>query len=157
MGTNPYIVRADAKGDIYVTHQGDFALDKGGLQRIDKNTNAITAVNTGDLIANCNFTILGNDLYFFGRTYNADYSTNNSLGIFNIETQQVTPIVTDGTTFDTVYGIGVNPTSGDVFISNTNYQDDGEVYVFGADGVKKKTINVGINANAFVFNRPSNE
>ncbi|GHT56825.1 hypothetical protein AGMMS49982_23860 [Bacteroidia bacterium] len=152
VGTNPYIVRADAKGDIYVTHQGDFALDKGGLQRIDKSTNAVTDVNTGDLVANCNFTILGNDLYFFGRTYNADYSTNNSLGIFNIENQQVTPIITDGTTFDTVYGIGVNPTTGDVFISNTNYADDGEVYVFGTDGVKKKTIPVGINANAFVFN-----
>ncbi|MDR0834307.1 MAG: PQQ-binding-like beta-propeller repeat protein [Candidatus Symbiothrix sp.] len=158
VGTNPYIVRADAQGDIYFTHQGNFGVDNGGMQRIrTKQNNEVVNVNTGTYLANRNFTIVESDLYFFGVTAEYPIPTNIYLGWFNTLVEKsgaaiVLPIIKDNTKIDIPYGIGVNPATRDVFIANTNYQDDGEVFVFGSNGVKKTIIPVGINANNFVFN-----
>jgi hypothetical protein len=60
-------------------------------------------------------------------------------------------LITDGASIRTAYGIGVNEKTKEVYISDTDYMNPGMVYVFGPDGKKKSTMNVGVNACKFVF------
>ncbi|MDR2057763.1 MAG: hypothetical protein LBP83_05690 [Dysgonamonadaceae bacterium] len=151
VGLNPYIVKADPYGDIYLTYLGNFNDISGGFQRVNTFTNEVTDIN---IPANQQFTIVDDLLYYFGITYNADYTTNCSFGIFNVKTE--TPVtnqfIADGTIINTAYGIGVDPDNKDVYIADTNYSNPGTVVIFGQDGKKKKTLNVGINACQFIFN-----
>jgi hypothetical protein len=70
-----------------------------------------------------------------------------------VKTEQIVPgeIITDGTKINTAYTIGVDPESKDVYISDTNYFTPDKVYIFGSNGVLKKTFEVGISACKFVF------
>jgi hypothetical protein len=60
-------------------------------------------------------------------------------------------IISDGTKINTAFAIGVDPDSKDVYISDTNYSTPDKVYIFGSNGVLKKTIEVGISDCKFVF------
>ncbi|MDR3218047.1 MAG: hypothetical protein LBU22_03565 [Dysgonamonadaceae bacterium] len=150
VGINPYIIRADKYGDLYLTYQGDFGEDTGGMQRIDTKTGSVTQLA---ISANRNFVIDDDLLYFFGVTYNADYSVNGSFGVFDVKTETLTAnsIISDGTKIDIPYGIGVNPQTKDVYIADTDYATPGTIYIFGQDGKNKKSIRTGINPNTFVF------
>ncbi|MDR0863520.1 MAG: hypothetical protein LBO74_01135 [Candidatus Symbiothrix sp.] len=151
VGLNPYIVRADKYGDLYLSYQGNFSDNIGGLQRIDTKTNTVTNIT---IPANRNFTIVDDLLYYFGITYNPDYSANCSFGVYNVKTETPTsdPVISDGTKISIAYGIGVNPLTKDVYISDTDYVSPGIISVFGPDGKKKETFRVGVSANNFVFN-----
>jgi len=150
VGLNPNIVHADSYGNVYLTYREDNFTTFGGLQKIDTKTNIVTDI---PILANQNFVITGDSLYFFGVTYNADYSANNTIGIYNIKTGQLVTdqFITDDTKINTAYGIGVDERNNDVYISDTDYSSPGKVYIFGTDGKKKKTLNVGISACKFVF------
>jgi WD40 repeat protein len=150
VGLNPNAVHADSYGNVYLTYLGNYVDVPGGFQRIDPKTNAITNIS---ISANEDFVITGDSLYFYGVTYNPDYSANNTFGIYNVKTGQLVTnqLITDGTTIHTAYGLGVNAKTGDVYISDTDYSNPGTVYVFGPDGKKKNTLNVGINACWVVF------
>jgi len=152
VGLNPNVVQADSYGNVYLTYKGNYDDNLGGFQKIDTKTNTVSNVS---ISANQNFTIIGDSLYFYGVTYNSDpdRTTNNTFGIYNVKTgQSVTnKIITDGTKITTPYGIGVNPKTKDVYISDTDYTNPCTVYVFGDDGKKKNTLNVGFYACKFVF------
>ena len=150
VGVNPSIVHADSYGNVYLTYLGNYDDIPGGFQRIDTKTNTVTDIS---IPANQDFTIAGDSLYFYGVTYNPDYSTNNTFGIYNVKTGQLVTdqLITDGTKINTPYGIGVNTENGDIYISDTDYKNPGTIYVFGSDGKKKNTLSVGMNACRFVF------
>ncbi|MDR2682374.1 MAG: YncE family protein [Dysgonamonadaceae bacterium] len=149
VGHNPYIVRADQDNNrIYLTYQGDYGDDKGGIQEINPQNGAVTKL---PIFANRNFTIVDGRLYYFGITYNADHSANCTFGVYNLKTKENKSIISDETEISIAYGIGVNPLTKDVYISDTDYTNTGFFYVFGTDGNKKGRINAGISPNNFVF------
>ena len=150
VGLNPNFVHADSYGNVYLTFWGNYFDIPGGFQQIDTKTKTVTDIS---ISANQDFVIMGDSLYFFGVTYDEDWNTSSSFGIYNVKAGQLVHdhIITDGTTINTAYGIGVNPETQDVYISDTDYSNRGIVYVFGPDGKKKNTLNVGINACRFVF------
>jgi YVTN family beta-propeller protein len=151
VGLNPNCVMADAYGDIYLSYRGNNADIPGGMQKVDTKT-AVVSDLTG-VSANQNFTIVDDVLYYFNVVYNADYTTNCTFGRYNVKTEQKIPgeIISDGTKINTAYAIGVDPESKDIYISDTNYTTPDKVYIFGSNGVFKKTIEVGISACKFVF------
>ena len=150
VGLNPNVVRADSYGNVYLTYIGNYDDVSGGFQRIDTKTNTVINIPVS---ANQDFVITGDSLYFYGVTYNPDYSANCTFGIYNVKMEQLVTaqLITDGTKINTAYGIGVDKKTKDVYISDTDYSNPGVVYIFGADGKKKNTLNVGVNACRFVF------
>jgi len=150
VGLNPNFVHADSYGNVYLSYRGNYYDIPDGFQRIDTKTNTVTDIS---IPANQDFTIIGDSLYFYGVTYNPDFSTKNSFGIFNVKTGQLITekLISDGTLIRTPYGIGVDPKTKDVYISDTDYSNPGIIHIFGPDGKKKKTLIVGINACKFVF------
>jgi YVTN family beta-propeller protein len=150
VGLNPLNVHADSYGNVYLAYRGNYDDIPGGFQRIDTRTNTVANVS---IAANQDFIISGDSLYFYGVTYNPDYSTNNTFGIYNVKTEKLVTdrFITDGTSIGIPYGIGVNPDTKEVFISDTDYSNPGNVFIFGTDGKKKNTLKAGINACKFVF------
>ena len=150
VGLNPINVHADSYGNVFLSFRGNYEDIPGGFQRIDTRTNTVSDVA---ISANQDFTIKGDSLYFYGVTYNADFSTNNTFGIYNVKSGQLVTnkLITDGTIIGIPYGIGVNPSTNDVYISDTDYSNPCTVHVLGQDGKKKNSIQVGINACKFVF------
>jgi len=151
VGLNPCFLHADSYGNVYLAYRGNYFDIPDGFQRIDTKTNEVKDIS---ISANQDFTISGDSLYFYGITYNPDWSTSCTFGIYNVKTGQLVTdrIITDGTIINTAYGIGVNEKTKDVYISDTDYSNPGTVYIFGEDGKKKNTLNdVGVNACKFVF------
>ncbi|GHT40992.1 hypothetical protein FACS189437_07350 [Bacteroidia bacterium] len=154
---NPYIVKADHYGYIYLTTQGNFGygdpVDLGHLQKINTQTDKVEDI---DIPANQKFEIAGDLLYFYGVFTN--YATEEfppaNFGVYNIGTEKLTSnsIISDGTVITNPYAIAVNPKTQDVYISNSKYSLPGDVLVFGTDGKLKNTIHAGVSANTFVFN-----
>jgi len=151
VGLNPNCVMADSSGDIYLSYKGNYIDISCGMQKIDTKTDAVTdltGVSSGQ-----NFTIVDDILYYFDVTYNLDGTANSTFGRYNVKTGQKVSgaIISDRTKINAAGAIGVDPDSKDIYISDTNYSTPDKVYIFGSDGVLKKTIEVGILACKFVF------
>lgn len=143
---NPYYLQADASGYLYVSSQDVWSADfstivsSGKLQRIDTNDgNRVEDVRESMVLK---YVLAGNDCYYF------DYS---GVGVLNLTTKESKEFITDGTQIGTPYGIGLDPVSKELYLSGTDYQNPGKVYVFGQDGKKKQAYSVGINPNGFAF------
>jgi YVTN family beta-propeller protein len=147
VGLNPNGVAADARGDIYLSHKGNYVDIPSGMKKIDARTGELT--DLAGVASGENFTIADDMLYYFNVAYTSE-GTVCTFGRYNISTGQKAPeeIITDGTKINTAFAIGVDPDSRDVYISDTNPH---KVYIFDADGRLKKTIDAGVFACKFIF------
>jgi hypothetical protein len=152
VGVNPYMVKADKYGNIYVTYRGDYQNPSvpSGIQKVDTKSHAVSNL---PVPANQKFDIAGDLLYFYNVVYDDNWNPSGSFGVYDIKKAVLTsnPVVSDGTVIASPYALGVNPKTNDVYISDWAYPNKAKVYVFGADGHKKATWDVGIGANTFVF------
>jgi DNA-binding beta-propeller fold protein YncE len=150
VGLNPYIIKPDGLGDLYLSYQGNYNDIPGGFQRIDAQTGKVYDI--GDHPKQ-NFTILDNLIYYYDVTYFPDFSTNISFGLYDVDREVFLsqPLISDGTAINTPYGIGVNPYTKEVYISDTDYKNPGIIHIFGPVGKKIKDLNAGINPNRFAF------
>ncbi|GHT53421.1 hypothetical protein FACS189446_0800 [Bacteroidia bacterium] len=151
VGLNPNYMAADDYGNIYLSYRGNYGDIPSGMQKIDTKTDVTTHL-TG-VSCGASFTIVDDVLYYFDVTYNTDNSTNSTFGRYDIKNGRKVPgeVITDGTKINTAFAIGVDPENKDVYISDTDNTTPDKVYIFGANGVRKKTIEVGISACKFVF------
>lgn len=150
--SNPRGVYADQYGDVYVLSTGNYEDVAPAMAIIDSKTDAVTKTFA-------NFTasamaINGDLAYIAGSDYDAAYNSVSFVKVFNVKTETVTSekFITDKTEIQTPYGINVNTVSGDVFVTDAkDYTTNGTVFCFGSNGVKKYTLNTGINPNTVVF------
>ena len=145
---NPTRMAADSQGDVYVVSNGNYGDVPMTFQRINSQTDEV--VQTFDF-AVTNFAISGNFCYL----YHYDYSTNEySVKVMDVLTEQIVKeqFITDGTTLTAPYGIAVNPSNGDVYLTDAyQYTTNGDVVCFGADGHKKFSFEAGICPSCIVF------
>ncbi len=149
---NPGAIHADADGNVYLVTRGryDEALADYDcrLHRIDSQTDEVAADYGLPAI---DFCISGHRAYLYA------YAEGGGGGITVIDTRTGEAIdpsfVKDGTAFVHIYGLAVNPASGDLYVCDAmNYTVNGLVHCFGADGRRKFTLDAkGINPNSIVF------
>jgi len=145
VGSNPYKIKADSYGYVYVISRGDYKSERAVWQCVDCRTDQVVATYQ---LAVTNFDIFGDYAYL----YSYDSSTKESwIKVFNLKSRTVVreSFILDGTVITTPYGLNVNPYNGDVFITDAgNYVSSGDVYCFSSDGVLKYRIaNVGVSPN----------
>jgi hypothetical protein len=150
VGVNPYYVKADKYGNVYLTCQGDYSGPSvpSGIQKLDTQTGTVTDLN---IAANQKFALLDDMLYFYNVAYDEYWTPSGTLGAYNLQTGTSGPVVSDGTVIDFPYAIQVNPKTGEVYVSHALYPDKSRVYVFGTDGKKKTDFETGVGSNSFVF------
>lgn len=151
VGVNPYIVKADKRGNIYLTYQGDFFSNlPGGIQKLNTATGEVTTL---DIPANQKFDLAGDLLYFYSLVYDENFNPVCTFGVYDTVKGERTsdPVISDGTPMKSPNGIGVHPQTREVYIADSDFPNKSRVYVFGTDGKKVRDFEAGIGANLFVF------
>lgn len=139
-------VRADKRGNLWVSSRGDHHSESSQLFFIDSKTQEVT--DTVSVMVNSMWMdddllyVVGNGFSYITGDWTASYS------IIDTNTRKVvaTQIVTDGTEkeFETPYGIMVHPTTKDIYITDAgDYVTPGVLYCFDKDGKKKWDVRTG--------------
>ncbi len=153
---NPDRLIADSQGDVYVISNGNYGYETPAiyytLQRIEAGTDKVTAI-TG--YTPQKMAIYNDQLYFY--SFDSDYSTymasNKKFVQYNAATESVVNenFITNDPTSKLLYSLDVDPKNGDIYMSETDFKNDGKMYVFTNDGVSKSTFAVGLNASKTIF------
>lgn len=150
VGKNPVNIFADSQGDIYVATS---AIWQGWTKVVDasfKKINVSTEnVETIENIYPNKLTYVNDKAYIIIDDYSQSLVTvfdclNEKIAIQNF--------ITDGTKIPTPYNISVDAFSGDVFLTETDYTNPGNVHCFDKNGKLKYSLKaVGINPTFVAF------
>lgn len=148
VGHNPFRIKADGLGYVYVVCRGNYKDEKPEWVCIDSRSGKV--IDTYGLEV-MNFDIYGD--YAF--VYNYDRKTGNSwIKVFNLRTRSIEreSFITDGTQIITPYGIIADQDNGDIYITDAgDYVTTGKVFCFDESGkLKYKVSNAGISPNSVV-------
>lgn len=143
---NLHRVRADKRGNLWVTSRGDYFKEPSQIYFIDKDKGEVT-----DTIATAASSMWmdGDNLYVLSSAFS--YVTGGWEVNYNIiDTQTKTVVVknfiTDGTDkyIEMPYGIMVHPETKDIYITDAgNYVTPGVLYCFDKNGKKKWDVRTG--------------
>ncbi|AYD47836.1 DUF5074 domain-containing protein [Arachidicoccus soli] len=145
VGLNPNYVVADSKGNIYVSTFGNYSTILPRIYKIDASSNTITD-SSNTVNATGKMVIYDDNLYLEGTSVTT-LSTTNLHG---------TPsnFITDNTIFKSPYGLDIDPSNGDVYVSDAiDYVAPGMEYCFDNTGKLKFSFSVapGVNPYKVVF------
>ena len=81
-------------------------------------------------------------------------TADNKIAMFDAKTQTLTRanFITDGTTITTPFGVAVDGTTGEVFVTDaTDYTSNGILYAFDKTGKKEYQLTVGVCPGKIAF------
>lgn len=148
VGTNPYLLRADMYGDVYLATRGNYNDIPATFQRIDSQTDEVVQDFNLPVV---NFAISGQKAYLYYYNFNTQASW---IKVMDISTETIIneAFISDGTVIQIPYAIGVNEENQDVYIADAcQFTVNGDLYCFDRDGKKKFSVEVGMNPSALVF------
>ena len=150
VGINPGTIHSDNEGDVYVVTRGNYGSEEYKFQRISSVTDSL--IDSYNDIKALGFTIHNDTAYI----YNYDFSSTNSwIKVFDCKHEKLISeqFITDGTLIKTPYSIEVNPTNGDVYISDAfQFTILGDVLCFDRNGkLKFRLKEIGLNPNKIIF------
>ena len=139
-------IKADKRGNLWVSSRGDYKNLPSRLFFIDKDLQQVT--DTIEVAAS-NYWIDDDLLYVYGTEYS--HHTQDwdiSYNVIDTKTHKIIKqnIITDGTDkqIEKPYGIMVDPETKDIYITDAgNYVTPGILYCFDKDGKKKWSVRAG--------------
>lgn len=143
---NLHHIRADKRGNLWVTSRGDYKQLPSRLYFIDKDQQKVTETLP---IAASNFYLDGDSLYIYSTEWSyITYSNVITYGIVNTRTREIVSraFITDGTDkeIEIPYGIMVHPVTKDIYVTDAgNYVSPGILYCFSKEGKKKWSVRTG--------------
>ena len=143
---NLHRVRADKRGNLWVTSRGDYYTQPSKLYKVDTATD--TLKDSLD-IAVSHFWLDGDSLYIYGVEWSyITMSNTTTYGIVDVAKKEIVSrnFITDGTekNIRIPYGIMVNPISKDIYVTDArNYVSPGTLYCFDRNGVLKWSVRTG--------------
>jgi len=98
------------------------------------------------------FDIANNTLYLYQTTYDAQGRPAAVFYKVDLATLQATPILQQhATDLQYAYGINIDPASGNLYICNSPYNANADLYTFQPDGTLVRKVEGGILASKVVF------
>ncbi|MDR2843719.1 MAG: hypothetical protein LBV57_03635 [Candidatus Symbiothrix sp.] len=150
VGLNPYILKADPSGNVYLTYQGNFFDIEGGFQKIDTTNDSVQDLGHAP---KQDFVIADGFIYYYDVDYTLVSTGKGSYGKYDLATGTHLPLqIEESAIVNTPYGIGVNPGNQDIYIADANWMNPGNVTIFNKDGAKIRTLSqTGMNPCKFAF------
>ena len=150
VGLNPYILRSDESGSIYLTYQGNFTtVFPGGFQKIntaDYSVQNLAASPKQDFVIENGFA------YYFDVVYTLESTTDITYGKYDLSGKTVSSLISDTDAIRNIpFGIGINPYTKDIYIADSDWMNPGKVHIFDSNGKKINELNAGINPCKFAF------
>ncbi len=150
VGVNPFRLKADRFGFLWLTTRGDYMTEKAKLHVF--GTNPLERVETFDIPVT-DFSIRGDSLFY----YSFDYNTNQTeYGIIDIKNRKKinSSLITDGTDAEiqVPYAIAVNPYNGCIYLTDAkNYVSSGMLHCYDRDGKRLWSVKTGDIPAHFAF------
>jgi len=150
VGHNPYTLKANSRGQLYVVTRGNYGVQGYRLHRIDTATDTYQEEVEG--LHPLNFTLRNDTLWMYSYNFTTG---SNDFQQYDSRTGQVLTnnFITDATPVRIPYGISAHPHSGDIFLVDTpfGFSTRGDVLCFSVDGkLKYRLKSVGVNPNKVV-------
>ena len=159
---NLHRIRKDAYGRLWVSSRGDEASIPSRLFVLErKEPTSYEMIVTDTLDIPCSDMFMsGDSLYFYSLAWSDQLERNViAYGIVDVRTKQLITdsFITDGTETDIEkpYGVAVNPTNGDIYVTDgKNYVSSGTVHCYTREGKRKWSMRAGdIPAHMVFLNR----
>ena len=152
VGPNPVNVAANTAGDIYVGNYGIYGGVAPQIYVIAGSTNTLKMKL--DTSLQYSHLRIYNDVAYL---YN-NYGGTGTCKLLDTKTNTVSrnEFITDGTTVTNPYGVNIDETSGDVYITDSkDFSSSGVVFCFDKTGKKKFSFSTspGISPNTVAFLR----
>ena len=131
---NPAILAADSKGNVYLISKGNYGDVPATLQRIDAQTQEVTVINE---VSGATYMKMYNDkLYIICSQYDSNWNQTANCIVYDAVNEKVIvdKFITDGTDINSAYSISVEPVTGNVYISMSDYRNTGDMYIFSPQG-----------------------
>ena len=142
--TNPVNLLADSQGDVYLVSMGNYGDIPNTFQRIDSKTDEVTTITETNATE---FAAVGDKLYIIYSQYDANWNQTISYLCYDAINEKVisTNFITDGTDIKKPYKIGADTPSNYVFVTESNYSTNGDVYTFNPAGKLQFKFEAGLN------------
>ena len=115
---------------------------------MDINSNTQTPLP----VAATNFDLYGNTLYYYRTSYDAQYLPTASIYKLDLNTLQPEPILQDfWSSLPYAYSINVQPSTGNLFVCNSPYTSNADLYIFSTEGTLLHKVEGGILSSKVVF------
>lgn len=103
-------------------------------------------------VAASNFDVCDNTVYMYATSYDEHWNTTTNFYTMNINTLSTTPILQNyKSELSNAYSINVNPDSKQIFVANSEYGANSDVFIFSPSGEKLRQVETGIFNNKVVF------
>lgn len=155
VAANPNQILNDGT-NIYLACWGNYADVQATVQRIDAN-DKVTTLTNGRMIALDNANDL---LYIVNTTYDENWAEKNNYNVYDLKTGKERNF-TQGAEVFSPAAIGVDPTTGDVFITSysesedykgsASYTTDGYVVRYSTTGTFLNKYTCGVGPGTLVF------
>lgn len=149
---NPTKIQADERGNVYVISMGNYGDVPNTLQRIDGQTDEVSVLeacpNATDM------TYLDGVLYTYYSQWTASGLPSTTFTSYNTTTGATENWIKDGTAIAQPYS--VSATGACVYVAESDYTNNGDVYAFDTDGSLIVSIEAGLNPMKVVLAQKDN-
>lgn len=146
---NPGTLKADAYGDVYVVSKGNYGSIPGKFQRIEAGTDKVTDI----AIDVKNFDIVGDNAYISNFDYDDKWqAANKTIAVYDVKNEKIISAnIIKSDIIKTPYCINVDPTTKNIYLGVSDYENNGKMYCFAPDGTLKYTFTTGLNPAKVIF------
>lgn len=141
---NPNNLVTDNQEDVYLVSWGNYGDVPNTLQRIDTKTDEVSAV---EITNATEMASTGENIYMYYSQYDANWNQTISFYVYDAINEKVVTdqFIKDGTTIAKPYRIQASADLGYVFITESDYTNNGDVYIFTEQGTLVDKTEVGLN------------
>jgi len=151
VGLNPGSLLADNYGDVYVITNGNYGSIKPLLVKFDTNAEKITELPN---IKATHMAIAGDKAYMYYSDYDALWTVQNKqFSVYDVKNDPAT--TTNFISADLIKtntsSIDIDPITNLVYISETDYTNNGTMHCYDQTGVEKYKFTTGLNPQKVIF------
>lgn len=139
---NPCNMAVDSEGDVYLVSMGNYGDVPNTLQRIDTQTDEVETITTTNATE---LASAGDELFMMYSQYDANWNQTISYIRYDAINEEV---ITDEWITEPIaqpYKIGLDVESGTLFVTESDYTNNGDVYCFTNEGTQTAKFEAGLN------------
>lgn len=146
VGYNPYKIKALDNGMLALCCWGDYGSHRPCMMLVDATTGQTTDLG----VEASNFDVKNNDIYLY--SYSRATGKSQFYMIDAVSHSRTEIMANSNVTIVSPSGINVNPTNGDIYITDSrNYQSGGDVHCFASDGTHRFCVASTVGPSKVVF------